>query len=146
MPEGVVAEGQIHKAETPTTFITGGRAAVLGIATGSESGVGLVGFSGSGTGVNAASRSGYGLRVANGRIKVDKVSGIATVPAGKRGIVVEPGVDINEDTIILLTPNVDLGKRSFWVRKDDDADTFTVRISSKRGSDADFGWLMIEKR
>jgi hypothetical protein len=103
------------------------------------------GFSTTGVGVQGASSTGYGLRVASGRIKVDDVSGIATIPRGRKGVVVDPGVDINADTIVLVTPNANIGRGRHWIETDADSDTFIIRVSSRGGADVAFGWLMVEK-
>jgi hypothetical protein len=142
--ENVVIVGEVHIGSTPTVVRTLDTTSLWGQGNGST-GVGVRGQSDSGIGVQAASSFGYGLRVARGRIKVDEVSGIATIAKGRKSVNVRPGVDINANTFILLTPNANLGSRSFWVRMDDENDRFSIRISSARASETSFGWLMIEK-
>jgi hypothetical protein len=75
---------------------------------------------------------------------VDQASGIAVVEAGLRGVVVDAGVDIGAGSVIVVTPSANLRDRAFWVRKEDDADAFVIRISAPRTSDIQFSWLIVE--
>jgi hypothetical protein len=59
-------------------------------------------------------------------------------------VVVEPGVDIGPDSVVIVTPYVNLRDRMFWVRTEEDADVFVIRLSSPRDSEAQFGWLIVE--
>jgi hypothetical protein len=119
--------------------------ALWGIGDGPEGSAGLGGYSAAGTGVHAGSDTGYGLRVASGRIKVDEASGIATISAGSRRVIVNPDLDVNDDTLILVTPHTNLRGRSFWVTRSQEGDTFQIHISRARGSQSGFSWLMIER-
>jgi hypothetical protein len=76
--------------------------------------------------------------------EIDHASGIAVVEAGLLGVVVEPGVEIRDGSVILVTPYANLRGRSFWVRKEDESGAFVIRLSSRRTSDAEFGWLIVE--
>ena len=107
----------------------------------SETGSGVVGTSGSGTGVVAASDS-IGLRVV-GRIVIDQVSGVATIPAGSRSRTVDPGVSIVAASRVLLTPMANLGSRALWVTMNASADTFTIRLGSSRSSSTKIAWLLV---
>ena len=59
-------------------------------------------------------------------------------------MVVEPGIDIGPDSVIVVTPYANLRDRMFWVRKEEDADVFVIRLSSPRDSEVQFGWLIVE--
>jgi hypothetical protein len=66
------------------------------------------------------------------------------VEAGLRGVVVEAGTDIGVGSVVVVTPYANLRDRAFWVRKEDDSDSFVIRISAARTSDIEFGWLIVE--
>ncbi len=136
--------GEDNQSPTRTIVRSVLGTAIWGIGSGPLGG-GLAGVSAEGVGVLASSPSGYGLRVARGRIKVDEAAGIATVPRRLRGVVVDPGLDINADTVVLVTPASDLGKRSFWVRKDTEEDVFVIRVSAPTREPLEFNWLIVEK-
>jgi len=44
----------------------------------------------------------------------------------------------------VLTPQANLRDRSFWITRDEEADTFNIRISRPRRTDTEFGWLLVE--
>jgi hypothetical protein len=119
--------------------------AIWGIGDGPTGSAGVGGYSAAGTGIHAGSDTGYGLRVAGGRIKVDKGSGIAVIGAGSKRVIIEPGLDVNDDTLILVTPHTNLRGRSFWVSRSPETDTFQIHISRARSSQSGFSWLMIER-
>ncbi len=119
--------------------------ALWGIGEGPKGSAGVAGFSSQGVGLHGGSDSGYGLRVASGRIKVNQVSGVAVIPKGKGRVFVEPGVDVNDDTLVLVTPFANLGARAVWVTRSNRKNRFTIHISSPAGSRTGFSWLMIEK-
>jgi hypothetical protein len=76
--------------------------------------------------------------------EVDQASGIAVVEAGLLGVVVDPGVDIGAGSVVVVTPYANLRGRSFWVRKEEESGAFVIRLSSRRTSDVEFGWLIVE--
>jgi hypothetical protein len=98
-----------------------------------------------GIGVRAFSASGHGLRVARGRIKVDEVSGVSTIGKGRRSVTVNPGVDINTSTFVLLTPKANLGSRGLWFTRQPAANTFRIHISARRDAPTKVAWLALEK-
>lgn len=106
---------------------------------------GLVGESESGIAVEAASQTGVGLRVSHGRVRLDEISGVATIPAGSTSRTVDPGVNINERTFVLLSPMANIGSRGLWFTKNATADTFTIRMSSPRGGPTKVAWLTLER-
>jgi hypothetical protein len=45
---------------------------------------------------------------------------------------------------VQVTPFSNLSGRTFWVNRDLDNDTFTIRLSAARGRPAAFGWVVVE--
>jgi hypothetical protein len=128
------------------TAVKGQSATGFGVhGIGGASGTGVVGQSPNGFGVQANSDSGVGLRVGRGRIRVDEVSGVATIQAGSTSRTVSPGVDINERTFVLLTPMANIGSRALWFSKNANANTFTIRMSPSRGRSTKVAWLALER-
>lgn len=108
----------------------------------SNRGQGVRGQATGGVGVYATATTGFALRT-SGRLKVDKVSGVASIPAGATSVTVSPGVDVTDSSFVLLTPMVNLGGRDLWVSLDPSADTVTIRISTQRGSVTKVAWLLL---
>ena len=105
-----------------------------GIRGEATSGVGLAG--------NASSAAGYGIRT-SGRVRFDKVCGVATLAAGTTSKVITPGTDVTADSFVLLTPGADIGTRRLWFTKDTTANTITIRMSSSRTSSTPISWLLL---
>ena len=110
-------------------------------------GVGVVGSNenGRGIGVRAISKGGIGLLVEQGRIRVDQVSGVATIKAGKRKVTVKPGFDVNRGTFILLSPLGKIGTRTLSFTKNAGEDRFAIQMSRPRGKATRVAWLALEK-
>jgi hypothetical protein len=75
---------------------------------------------------------------------IESASGFARVPRNGRFVVVDPGVAVEYGSVILVTPNANIGGRAFWVARDLDADTFTIRLSDSRKRGTPFSWLIVE--
>jgi len=116
---------------------------VYGHANQDSGSKGVWGFSGRGAGVyGQASSAGYALR-ANGRIKVDKVSGVATINKGNVSVTLNPGVKVTASSFVLLTPRANIGSRGLWYSTNPTAGTITVHLSSSRTSATKIGWLLL---
>ena len=93
--------------------------------------------SGSGVGVEARSSNGYALRAKKGRIKIDEVSGVATIKRGRKTVTESPGVDINKKTFVLLTPmSAAAAFTLYWARQsagDEAAAVATLKELAGRG-------------
>ena len=127
---------------------------VFGQATQDSSSRGVFGISTMGNGVRGEATTGSALvGVANypqgyaiqssGRVRFNKVSGIATLAAGTTTKTITPGTDVTTDSFVLLTPMVDLGGRRLWFTKDTTANTVTIRISSSSTSSLSIAWLLL---
>lgn len=109
----------------------------------SNAGRGVYGQATGGVGVYAqAGVNGIAMR-ANGRVKVDKVSGVATIKAGSTGVTLTPGVKVTSASFVLLTPKVNLGGRDLWFTTNSTAGTLTIRMSSARTSGTKVAWLLL---
>ena len=86
--------------------------------------------------------TGYAIR-SSGRVRFDKVSGVATIPAGTTSVTVTPGVDVTTSSFVLLTPMANIGARSLWFSLDTTNNRITLRISSTRTVATKVGWLLM---
>lgn len=107
-------------------------------------GRGVLGEASSGSGVYGQATSGYAIR-GNGRLRFDKVSGVATIAAGNTAVTISPGVDVTAASFVLLTPKANIGSRALWFTTDPAGDKFTIRISSSLGPNTAIAiaWLLV---
>lgn len=117
-------------------------AASRGVWGRSEDGRGVFGEATTGVGVFGSATKGYALRT-NGRVRADKVSGMAIIPAGRTSVTVSPGVGVSSAAFVLLTPRADIGARRVWYSTNATADTVTIRMSSARTKSTPIGWLLL---
>jgi hypothetical protein len=75
---------------------------------------------------------------------IESASGFARLLKDTRSVVVDPGVDVGYGTVVIVTPYASIRDRGFWVTRDLDADTFTIRISAPRNLVTPFSWLVVE--
>jgi hypothetical protein len=123
------------EAATGTTYGAIGQAE-------SATGTGVYGYApGGGVAVKATSNGGLALRT-SGRVKVDKASGVVTIPAGKTSITFTPGVKVVTGAFVLLTPRANLGSRGLWYTTSTTG-TITVRVSSAVSANTGIGWLLL---
>lgn len=115
-----------------------------GVHGAASSGQGVRGEASNGVGVsgNAADPAGYAFR-GSGRVRFDKVSGVATIAAGSTSVTITPGVDITGDSFVLLTPKANIGSRSLYFTTDATNNRFTIRLSSSRPSSTAVAWLLM---
>jgi hypothetical protein len=69
----------------------------------SNSGRGVYGQATTGSGLYGTATTGFALRT-SGRVRAEKVSGVASIPAGATSVTVSPGVDITSGSFVLLSP------------------------------------------
>lgn len=105
--------------------------------------VGVYGESSTGIAVQGISSNGYAIK-GSGRVRFDKISGVATIPAGSTSVTVTPGVDVVSTSFVLLTPKSNLGStRSLYYSTDATNNRFTIRLSSSRTSSTVVAWLLL---
>lgn len=123
-----------------------GRAAhdrhAVGVRGESKAGAGVLGQATTGAAGRFEATSGLALH-ADGRIRIDRASGVAAIAAGDRSITVRPGLDVTADSFVLLTPRADLGARRLWYTVDRANNTFTIRVSSAVADRLPVGWLLL---
>lgn len=115
---------------------------VHGYSGTNSAGTGVFGDSPFGVGVRANTGSGYAVR-SSGRVRFDKVSGVARIDAGRTSKTISPGVDVSSSSFVLLTPKANLGGRSLWYTTNASANTFTIHIGSARSSATQVAWLLM---
>lgn len=108
----------------------------------SNPGQGVRGETTTGIGVYGIASTGYALR-SSGRLRFDKVSGVATIAAGATSVTITPGVDVTSASFVLLTPRSNLGSRSLYYSTDATNNRFTIRLSSSRTSSTVVAWLLV---
>lgn len=113
-----------------------------GVAGNASTGTGAIGTSVSGTGVRATSTSGYALH-ATGRIRAEKVSGIATIAAGATAVTVALKVDVTPSSFVLLSPMANVGTRALWWTINATNNTIAIHLSPARGSATKVSWLLL---
>ena len=143
-PTGVGTVGHNLAATGDSIGVRGSTASptgqgVVGLATGGQ---GVRGQATNGAGLYGTATTGYALRT-NGRVRVEKVSGVATIGAGKTSVTITPGVDVTTTSFVLLTPRTNIGTRALWVTTDATADRFTIRLSLSRTSSTQVAWLLL---
>jgi hypothetical protein len=117
-------------------------AASRGVFGRTGSGQGVAGQAESGVGLYGTSATGHALRT-RGRIKVEKVSGVATITAGHTTKVITPGVNVTASSFVLLTPKVKLSGRDLWFTTSASANKFTIHISAARSSATKVAWMLL---
>ena len=125
---------------------------VFGLAAQDASSRGVLGRSTIGQGVRGeatsgaagafVSTTGYALAT-SGRLKLGKVSGIATIAAGTSSKTVSPGIDLTTLSFVLLTPRRSLAGRDLWYTVNATANTFTIRVGSAVSAATAIGWLVL---
>jgi len=152
---GVSDEGNgVHGTSTSSRGVYGESTSGPGVVASSGSAAALVASSTSGPGVNAASSSGsgvvtqstsgYALETTAGAVKFSGLSGIAVIPAGKEKVTVAPGVPIGPKTIVLLSPEVNLGSKGLWYKKPGTGTEITIHLSASRGKDTPISYMVID--
>lgn len=130
------------KAKTGVLGVANQDAGSRGVWGKSSKGHGVHGEASSGSAVYGTSSSGYALR-GNGRVRFEKVSGVASIPAGATKVTVSPGVNVTTSSFVLLTPKANLGTRGLWFTTDASRNTFTIRMGSSRSSSTKVAWLLL---
>lgn len=151
--EGVSTSGQGVNGESDSSAgVAGLSTSGNGVHGTSNSGRGVYGQSTSGPGlegsgaigVKAESSGGYALETISGRLKLAQVSGIATVPAGDTSVTITPGVPVSSNTLVLLTPEANLGNKDMWYTKPGGGTTFTVHLSGTRSNPTRVSYLLVD--
>jgi len=134
----------VHGVSGSTVPAAKPKTGVYGYANQDKDSKGVWGFSGKGAGLfGQANKSGYAIR-SRGRVKFEKVSGVATIPAGSTTVTVSPNnVNVTSSSFVLLTPKANLGSRGLWYTTNPSADTITIHISSTRSSATKIAWLLL---
>ena len=107
-----------------------------------DAGLGVYGQATSGSGLYGAATTGYALRT-SGRLRAEKVSGVASIAAGRTSVTVTPGVNVTTGSFVLLTPKANIGSRALWFTIDATNDRFTIKIGSARSSSTRVAWLLL---
>jgi hypothetical protein len=115
--------------------------AVQGVAS---SGIGVRAAASSGTGCYATSTTGYALRT-DGRVRLDKSAGVATIASGTSSISVTPGVDLTTTSAVIATLNGNAGGSTAVKRVAINATTnaFTIYLTGNATASVHVAWLVL---
>jgi hypothetical protein len=108
------------------------------------SGLGVRGFATSGVGLWGEAGTGYALRT-NGRVRLDKSAGQATVASGTASVSVNPGIDLTSASAVVATLNGDAGGSTAVKRVAIDmaANTFTIYLTANAAASVKVAWLVL---
>jgi hypothetical protein len=115
--------------------------AVQGVAS---SGIGVRAASSSGTGCYATSTTGYALRT-DGKVRLDKSSGVATIASGASSVAVTPGIDLTATSAVVATLNGSAGGSTVVKRVAINATTnaFTIYLTANSTAAVKVAWLVL---
>jgi hypothetical protein len=113
-----------------------------GVVGDSPAGQGVRGETTTGTALYGTADSGYAIR-GSGRLRFDRVSGVARIPAGSTSVTVTPGINVVSSSFAFLTPKTNIGTRSLWFTTNATADTLTIHISASRSGGTFVAWLLV---
>jgi hypothetical protein len=108
------------------------------------SGLGVRGFATSGVGLSGEAETGYALRT-NGRVRLDKSAGQATVASGTASVSVNPGIDLTSASAVVATLNGDAGASTTVKRVaiDTAANTVTIYLTANAAASVKVAWLVL---
>jgi hypothetical protein len=154
--DGQSTSGQgVHGTSSTSAGVAGVSDSGNGVHGQSTSSRGVYGQSTSGPGVEASgavglkaeatdATSGYALETVQGRVRFAGISGIATIPAGDTNVVVNPGVEIDNQTFVLISPSENLHENALWYTKQGGNQEILIHINSSRSNDTNVSYLILE--
>jgi hypothetical protein len=97
-----------------------------------------------GTGCYVTSTSGYALRT-DGKVRLDKSAGLATVAGGTSAIAVTPGIDLTTTSAVIATLNGNAGGSTAVKRVAIDTSTnaFTIYLTANATASVRVAWLVV---
>lgn len=98
---------------------------------------------GAGVAAKLTSETGWALEVTGGRIQLGSLAGVATLPAGATSVTVSPGVPLDSDSGVIITPLADPGARRLWVVKKLSTNTFSIRTNAKATTQLKIAYLLL---
>jgi hypothetical protein len=109
-----------------------------------SSGYGVAGYATSGIAVHGQATSGYALRT-DGRVRLDKSAGIATIASGANNVLVTPGIDLTSTSAVLATLQGSAGGATTVQRVaiDTTANTFRIYLTANAMASVNVAWLVL---
>ena len=86
--------------------------------------------------------TGYALR-ANGRVKLDRCAGVATIAAGTKSVTVEPGIELVGASAVVATLQGSAGSETTTVSRvlvNTTANRFTIYLTAKATQQVKVAW------
>jgi hypothetical protein len=107
-------------------------------------GRGVFGEATTGVGVYGLANQPAGMAFrGSGRVRLDKVSGVATIKAETTSVTITPNVKVVSGSFVLLTPKANLGTRALWFTTNPTGNSFTIRMSASRTKATKVAWLLL---
>jgi hypothetical protein len=117
---------------------------VYGYAAQDATSVGILGQSTAGTGVRAAATTGYAL-VTDGRVKLGKSAGVATIASAHSSVTVTPGIDLTATSAVVATLNGSAGGSTAVKRVAVNTTTnaFTIYLTANSTVSVNVAWIVL---
>lgn len=154
--DGTSTSGQgVHGTSSSSAGVAGVSDTGNGVHGQSTSSRGVYGQSTDGPGVEASgavglkaestnATSGYALETVAGRVRFAGISGITTIPAGDTSVVIKPGVEIDDQTFVLISPEENLHENALWYTKQGGNQEILIHLNSSRSNDTKVSYLILE--
>ena len=115
-----------------------------GVRGQTSSGRGVHGQATTGVAVSGTATTGYALAT-DGRVKLDKSAGQATIAAGTSSVTVTPGIDLTSTSAVVATLNGDPGGSTVLKRVaiDTAANTFTIHLTGNTVGAIKAAWVVL---
>ena len=78
------------------------------------------------------------------RVRFAGISGMAVVPAGETSVVLKPGVEIDDQTFVLISPTENLHENALWYTKQGGNQEILIHLNSSRSNDTNVAYLILE--
>lgn len=110
----------------------------------SDNGQGVHGETESGVGVVGRASTGIAIR-ANGRVQIQRASGVATITAGTNSVTVKPDITLTTNSAVLATLNGDplYDATIYRVRVNVDRNELTVFLTGNTAQNVRVAWLVL---
>ena len=130
--------------DTNSHGVLGASPAGQGVRGETTAGQGVEGVATSGTGVRAAATTGYAL-VTDGRVKLGKSAGVATIASAHSSITVTPGIDLTTTSAVIATLNGSAGGSTAVKRVAINTTTnaFTIYLTANSTVSVKVAWLLL---
>ena len=86
--------------------------------------------------------NGYAIATSEGGVKLAGITGVATIKTGDTQVKVTPNAPVGNATLVLVSPEANIGNRNLWYTKG--GGEITIHISSSRSADTKVAWATFD--